>query len=648
MSLRARLTTAFLVVVLGPVLVGAIFVGVIVTAVSDTRTAEQLERASVMVESTIGTACERIQTSAATMALAHSHTGEDVAGEIAQLIVQRDIADSVVVDNGDSKHFYGAAMPNGVHAVCDEPIPQAASQGAIVALSATGELQDSEGNLIATYTATRLVNQNFLDQLARATDSHLTLIDGRDPPLTAGISDTEEDFITADSVLPIHIGVPASSMAPMYWTLASMVAISAICAVALAAWLSRSTTRPLTDLSEATRRVADGNLESRVPVRGRDEVAHLATRFNQMTMQLQRYVQALTSSRDQIRGQLKRLGQTLSSTLDLDRILEVILETAIVSTSASAGLIVLVDVDDPDLLVQRAGEGELGIDDVVRVRIGHGILGGIAAAGKPFRGRIVEGETGGYVRVAGEPRASTMIAVPFTGSGPGGTALEHVPVGNTLGVLVLYNRYGGQEFNSSDLQTLGTFAKQASVAVENVLLHRQAERLSLTDPLTGLWNYRFLQVSLQREIDRVRRFNRPSALLAIDLDHFKAVNDTYGHPVGDQVLAEVARRLNAQIRDVDSAFRQGGEEFMVLLPETNTAGANTVAERLSQAVSSQPFTVRLPGDKQSIQLNITISLGIAVFGEHGSNTGEIISAADNALYAAKSAGRDTWRVAQAH
>lgn len=643
MSLRARLTTAFLLVVLGPVLVGAIFVGLIVTTVSDNRAEEQLDRAAVMVDSTIATNCERIQTSAATMALAHSNSGAEVAGEIASLVVQRDIADSVVVDTEDDQHFYGAATPTGTQAVCDDVDVDV--DDAIVALSATGELQNSDGDVIATYTATRLVNQNFMDQLARSTDSHLILEDGRSDRLSAGIDNTSEDSATSNEALPIRISVPEASMAAMYWTLASMVTISAVCAVALAAWLSRSTTRPLTDLAEATRQVADGNLESRVPVKGKDEVAHLATRFNHMTVQLQRYVQALTSSRDQIRGQLKRLGQTLSSTLDLDRILEVILETAMVSTSASAGLIVLVDVDDPDLLIQRAGEGELGPAEPVHIRLGEGVLGRIAESGQPYRGRIIDGKSGNWEIVDNEPSATTLVAVPFTGSG--GNQLDHVPTGSTLGVLVLYNRYGGQEFNSSDLQTLRTFAKQASVAVENVLLHRQAERLSLTDPMTGLWNYRFLQVSLQREIDRVRRFNRPSALLAIDLDHFKAVNDTYGHPVGDQVLVELARRLNAQIRDVDSAFRHGGEEFMILLPETNTAGANIVAERLSQAVSSRPFQVRLPGDGRVVELDITISLGIAVFGEHGSNSNEIISAADGALYAAKSAGRDTWRVAQA-
>ncbi|WP_035701489.1 HAMP domain-containing protein, partial [Glycomyces tenuis] len=153
----------------------------------------------------------------------------------------------------------------------------------------------------------------------------------------------------------------STDLTPMYWTLTAMVTVSAICAVALASWLSRSTTRPLAELSAAAERVADGDLDARVPVHGRDEVAQLALSFNRMTAQTQTYVQALTASRDQMRGQLGWLGQTLTATLDLDRILEVILDTAMITTNAEAGLIMLVDVADAEQLLQRAGEGALGL-----------------------------------------------------------------------------------------------------------------------------------------------------------------------------------------------------------------------------------------------------------------------------------------------
>jgi diguanylate cyclase (GGDEF)-like protein len=387
----------------------------------------------------------------------------------------------------------------------------------------------------------------------------------------------------------------------------------------------------------------------RVPVHGRDEVAQLALAFNRMTAQTQAYVQALTASRDQMRGQLGRLGQTLTATLDLDRILEVILDTAMVTAGAEAGVIMLVDVDDADQLRQRAGEGDLGIDLPATIRIGEGIIGTIAAGGVPAHGRIVDGRFEGCRRVDTEPDARTIAAVPFRGRQPvdprhdGDFSGAPRTDAGVLGVLVLYNRIAGEDFEPGDVDTLRTFAGQASVAVENVLLHRQAERLSLTDPLTGLWNYRFMQTSLRREAERCRRYQRPSALLAIDLDRFKDVNDTYGHPVGDQVLVELARRITAQIREVDLAFRHGGEEFMVLLPETDSTGASVVAERLGRAVNARRFKVNDASGGR--ELDITVSIGIAVLGEHADTATGVLAAADEALYAAKAAGRDTWRVA---
>ena len=110
------------------------------------------------------------------------------------------------------------------------------------------------------------------------------------------------------------------------------------------------------------------------------------------------------------------------------------------------------------------------------------------------------------------------------------------------------------------------------MAVDNVRVHEEAQRLSLTDPLTGLWNYRYLRESLRREVERASRFGRMLGVLALDLDQFKEVNDTYGHAAGDAVLAEFARRVRGEIREVDLAFRQGGEEFVVLLPETDARG----------------------------------------------------------------------------
>jgi diguanylate cyclase (GGDEF)-like protein len=171
-------------------------------------------------------------------------------------------------------------------------------------------------------------------------------------------------------------------------------------------------------------------------------------------------------------------------------------------------------------------------------------------------------------------------------------------------------------------------------------MHEEAQRLSLTDPLTGLWNYRYLRESLRREVERASRFGRTLAVLVLDLDHFKEVNDTYGHAAGDAVLGEFARRIRIGLREVDVAFRQGGEEFVVLLPETDAYGGAIVAERLGAAVRDRPVSIEMRGS-----IPVTVSIGVAVFPEHGKTAQEVLQAADDALYAAKNAGRDTHCVA---
>ena len=681
MSLRSRLTTAFLVVVLGPVLVGAVFVAAVMSHLADSRGEALANSAVTMVDSTLGTICERIQASAAAVALNYRNGDQKNAVEMAQLLVDRAVVDGVVFSSlatvgTDPGTDIGAEAPQGSWVDCGETVAYAGS-GPIVALGAQAEVQNSDGST-AVFSAFREVDQEFLARLSRVADADLILQDSRPNPLEVGSAGAGRwDF--TDSFLPLSIGTVATDVTPMYWTLAAMVTASAVCAVGLAAWLARSTTRPLAELSAAAERVAQGDLNVRVPVHGRDEVAQLAYAFNRMTAQTQSYVNALTASRDQMRGQLGRLGQTLTATLDLDRILEVILDTAMVTAGAEAGVIMLVDVDDADQLRERAGEGDLGLTEPASIRIGEGIIGAIAAGGVPAHGRIVDGRFEGRLRAATEPNAHTIVAVPFSGRQPvelerssgrqpvelerssGRQPVEHERTtsrpndsdfggaprtdAGVLGVLVLYNRIAGDDFEPGDVDTLKTFAGQASVAVENVLLHRHAERLSLTDPLTGLWNYRFMQTSLRREAERSRRYQRPSALLAIDLDRFKTVNDTYGHPVGDQVLIELARRITGQIREVDLAFRHGGEEFMVLLPETDAGGASVVAERLGKAVNARKFKVNdATGGRE---LNVTVSIGVAVLGEHADTATGILAAADEALYAAKAAGRDTWRVATA-
>jgi len=215
-----------------------------------------------------------------------------------------------------------------------------------------------------------------------------------------------------------------------------------------------------------------------------------------------------------------------------------------------------------------------------------------------------------------------------------------------LGVLSLYDREDGEPFTLADAEALTAFAVQAAVAIENVQLHAEAERLSVTDPLTGAWNYRYFERRFEQEIERSRRFGRVLALLMLDIDHFKSVNDRFGHQRGDEVLVEFRNRVTGSVRDIDTFARYGGEEFVLILPETNLEGGLAVAEKLRVATHRTPFCADIGGSgglKSSPPeggVRLTVSIGVACFPEHATATEELLRAADEALYEAKLQGRD--------
>lgn len=305
---------------------------------------------------------------------------------------------------------------------------------------------------------------------------------------------------------------------------------------------------------------------------------------------------------------------------DRDSILTVVTETAQLAVRADR-VVFFEYVPAPGRLVARSG---VGAPVGAVLEAGSGVAGAAAARRVP----VLYPDAGGVEPAPPEPERPTAMAVPFFSRG------------DLLGVVAVYGR-DGRPFGPDDLSALDTLVNQAGTAVDNVSLHEEAQRLSITDGLTGLWNRRQLELRCREELDRAVRFDRSVGLVFCDVDKFKDVNDDpeWLHPGGDAVLVEVARRLATATREIDVVARWGGEEFVLLLPETDLAGSMVLAEKVRQAVGDTPIT------HAGKSRTVTVSLGVAGYPHSGANVRTLVNAASEAVHRAKHGGRN--RVEQA-
>ena len=192
-------------------------------------------------------------------------------------------------------------------------------------------------------------------------------------------------------------------------------------------------------------------------------------------------------------------------------------------------------------------------------------------------------------------------------------------------------------FDQNDVQLAVAVSHQVALAIQRTQILEEAkvfENWAFTDSLTGLNNRRHIQKLAQIEFERAKRFKHPLTMMMMDVDDFKFVNDSFGHLVGDQVLIAIAERLAKIVRSIDLLGRFGGDEFIILLVETDVDEANNVANRLNSHIALHPI------ETNRGQLAITLSIGVALLTEKITNLDEFISLADEALYAAKSAGKN--------
>ena len=366
---------------------------------------------------------------------------------------------------------------------------------------------------------------------------------------------------------------------------------------------SRALQGRLSGFLAAARRLGSGDFSSPIRVEGHDEFAALGTEFNSMSSELSRRLDELSRERVRLREAIRRIGHTFASSLDRPALLELALTTAVDAVQASGGRI-SVRLTDTEPLAEAGREGSLaGLEEVV-----HEAERAVLA-------------TGGV----GEAHTAAVSVASVT-LGP----LE--PHARAHGVITVARR--GHPFTEDDLEVLRSLGTEAALALENIELHYQVRRQAVTDELTGLANHGRFQALLSAEIEQVRRYHHPIGLIMLDIDDFKAVNDTYGHPQGDAVLRHVARVLQENSRDADSPARYGGEELSLILPHTDLEGAHAIAKRIGSAVEG----LRVARTDGQGVLRVTASLGVAASTDGDKRA--LIADADGALYEAKRSGKN--------
>ncbi|MGA9567334.1 MAG: sensor domain-containing diguanylate cyclase [Candidatus Korobacteraceae bacterium] len=317
------------------------------------------------------------------------------------------------------------------------------------------------------------------------------------------------------------------------------------------------------------------------------------------------------------------VAKALTSTLDLDTILQTIMEKmAAYFEPATWSLIMIDESSQEPYFAASVGRGAEGLA-ALRMSDGSTLTEWVIAHGETLAIENINNDGG--IDPASRRKS-------FEGIGP----VVCVPVrtaGKILGVIQLVN-IDMQVYTGSKL-LLQTLTDYAAIAIENARAVHRIQELSITDDCTGLYNARHLFTVIGEELHRSARFGYEFTLLFLDLDHFKRVNDEHGHLFGSKVLAEVGECLRENLRLVDAAFRYGGDEFAILLPQTSREAGLRVARRIFEVFHSRPW---LPNE--NFRIDLRASIGIATYPADASTPQGIVQRADEMMYAVKQAGRD--------
>lgn len=326
----------------------------------------------------------------------------------------------------------------------------------------------------------------------------------------------------------------------------------------------------------------------------------------------------------QLLDAVNAIGKTLTGSLDLPQILANVIHRIQELRHPRTCVVFLDDADMGDLVLEVAiGEG---VEKIVgsRLKRGEGIAGWAAEHQKSVL--VSDKDDPRYSKsfdeMYGEP-AISVIAVPL------------ISRRRTLGVIEMVNGVDDRPFRQDDVQLVEMLAEFAAIGIDNARSYQRIEELTILDEHTSLYNSRFLYRALEAEVERARRFSHPLSLLFIDLDHFKNVNDSYGHAAGTALLAEVGRLITGALRTVDIPVRYGGDEFVILLPETGKQAGIEVTLRLQTTLSRHEFLV-----SRGPAIHMTGSFGLASYPDDARTADDLLKAADAAMYLVKSGTRN--------
>jgi diguanylate cyclase (GGDEF)-like protein len=324
---------------------------------------------------------------------------------------------------------------------------------------------------------------------------------------------------------------------------------------------------------------------------------------------------------------LNMVAERLNSVREPDMLYEAILDMSVHLAYAEKGSLLLLEEDTSCLTIKAAKGINKRLLREIKIKAGEGIAGKVFREGIPLIVDDIEKNERVLLRRRPSYRTGSFISIPLK-------------IGEeTIGVLNISDKITGEVFSEEDMTLLRSFAAYASIALERSMYYSLAghlKELSITDSLTGLFNRRYFEERFFEELQRSNRHNISFSLAMIDIDDFKLFNDTEGHLAGDEILKCISNIAKDSLRVIDVIARFGGEEFAVIMPQTEKDEARLVAERIRKSIKGQlPCTwKRFPKN------NITISVGIATFPYDGKDRKELIRNADKALYRAKMEGKN--------